>query len=141
MRSTVRLATVVAGTSLLSGCVSGPAPSSGESSGERVLVFSKTAGFRHGSIPVGVAAVKELGATAGLTVDATEDAAAFTHDNLRRYDFTNADPARSLRDGHIGIQNHGSGDQVSFRNVRIKELPARLKELPVRIKKLPVQGD
>ncbi|MGW7053957.1 ThuA domain-containing protein [Streptomyces sp. NPDC054887] len=35
-------------------------------------------------------------------------------------DFTNADPARSLRQGHIGIQNHGDGDQVSFRNVRVK---------------------
>ncbi|MGX1881536.1 ThuA domain-containing protein [Streptomyces sp. NPDC055287] len=34
-------------------------------------------------------------------------------------DFTNADPARSLRQGHIGIQNHGDGDQVSFRNVRV----------------------
>lgn len=40
-------------------------------------------------------------------------------------DYTNTDPARSLRDGHLGIQNHGAGDQVSFRNVRIKELPAR----------------
>jgi type 1 glutamine amidotransferase len=37
-------------------------------------------------------------------------------------DFTNADPARSLTSGHIGIQNHGTGDDVSFRNVRIKEL-------------------
>ncbi|MDK1347653.1 ThuA domain-containing protein [Streptomyces sp. 378] len=36
-------------------------------------------------------------------------------------DFTNADPARSLA-GHVGIQNHGTGDDVSFRNVRIKEL-------------------
>ncbi|MBT2490971.1 ThuA domain-containing protein [Streptomyces sp. ISL-96] len=35
-------------------------------------------------------------------------------------DFTNADPARSLRQGHIGIQNHGADDQVSFRNVRVK---------------------
>ncbi|WP_028813362.1 ThuA domain-containing protein [Streptomyces flavidovirens] len=35
-------------------------------------------------------------------------------------DFTNTDPARSLRQGHIGIQNHGDGDQVSFRNVRVK---------------------
>jgi len=33
----------------------------------------------------------------------------------------NTDPARSLA-GHIGIQNHGDGDDVSFRNVRIKEL-------------------
>lgn len=39
-------------------------------------------------------------------------------------DFTNTDPARSLTDGHIGIQNHSADDQVSFRNVRIKELPA-----------------
>ncbi|RUL90786.1 ThuA domain-containing protein [Verrucosispora sp. FIM060022] len=36
-------------------------------------------------------------------------------------DFTNTDPVRSLA-GHIGIQNHGTGDDVSFRNIRIKEL-------------------
>ncbi len=38
-------------------------------------------------------------------------------------DFTNTDPARSL-DGYIGIQNHGDGDNASFRNVRIKDLGA-----------------
>ncbi len=37
-------------------------------------------------------------------------------------DFTNTDPVRSLTSGHIGIQNHGDGDDVSFRNIRIKEL-------------------
>jgi hypothetical protein len=36
-------------------------------------------------------------------------------------EFTNTNPARSLA-GHVGIQNHGDGDDVSFRNVRIKEL-------------------
>jgi type 1 glutamine amidotransferase len=36
-------------------------------------------------------------------------------------DFTNTDPARSLA-GHVGIQNHGTGDDASFRNIRIKEL-------------------
>ncbi|MBB4901202.1 lectin [Streptomyces griseomycini] len=36
-------------------------------------------------------------------------------------DFTNTDPARSLRQGHIGIQNHGDGDEVSFRDIRIKQ--------------------
>jgi hypothetical protein len=40
-------------------------------------------------------------------------------------DFTNTDPVRSLRDGHIGLQNHGADDQVSFRDVRIKELPTK----------------
>jgi hypothetical protein len=36
-------------------------------------------------------------------------------------DFTNTDPVRSLA-GHIGIQNHGDGDEASFRNIRIREL-------------------
>jgi hypothetical protein len=37
-------------------------------------------------------------------------------------DFTNTTPARSLAQGHIGIQNHAPGDDVSFRNIRIREL-------------------
>jgi type 1 glutamine amidotransferase len=37
-------------------------------------------------------------------------------------DFTNTDPVRSLSSGYVGIQNHGTGDDVSFRNLRIKEL-------------------
>ncbi|MFI0511058.1 ThuA domain-containing protein [Streptomyces sp. WSLK1-5] len=35
-------------------------------------------------------------------------------------DFTNTDPVRSLQQGYIGIQNHGDGDDVAFRNIRIK---------------------
>jgi cytochrome c len=51
----------------------------------RVLVFSKTAGFRHSSIGVGLAAIKKLGQENGFSVDATEDAGAFTSKNLARY--------------------------------------------------------
>ena len=36
-------------------------------------------------------------------------------------DFTNTDPARNL-DGYIGLQNHGTGDQAAFRNIRVREL-------------------
>ncbi|GGW91684.1 lectin [Streptomyces chartreusis] len=36
-------------------------------------------------------------------------------------DFTNTDPVRSLKQGHIGLQNHGDGDEVAFRNIRIKQ--------------------
>ncbi|MFD6415263.1 ThuA domain-containing protein [Streptomyces sp. NPDC060194] len=54
--------------------------------GKRVLVFSKTAGFRHDSIPAGVAALKEIGAPAGITVDATEEAGQFNATNLAKYD-------------------------------------------------------
>lgn len=52
----------------------------------RALVFSKTAGFRHSSIPAGIAAIKQLGQEHNFTVDATEDAGAFTDENLSRYD-------------------------------------------------------
>ncbi|NUP37072.1 MAG: ThuA domain-containing protein, partial [Streptomyces sp.] len=86
MRSTGRTTTAVVGAALLLGCVSGPAASHSGQDGKRVLVFSKTAGFRHDSIPTGVQAVEQLGADAGFTVDATEDAGAFTAKNLRRYD-------------------------------------------------------
>jgi type 1 glutamine amidotransferase len=56
----------------------------------RVLVFSKTAGFRHDSIPDGIAALREIGAGDGnepaiFAIDATEDAAAFTGENLKKY--------------------------------------------------------
>jgi type 1 glutamine amidotransferase len=51
-----------------------------------VLVFSKTAGFRHDSIAVGTQAIRDLGAANGFSVTATEDAAAFTVANLNQYD-------------------------------------------------------
>ncbi|MET8781295.1 MULTISPECIES: ThuA domain-containing protein [unclassified Streptomyces] len=85
MHATGRLTTAVVGAALLLGCVSGPAASH-SADGKRVLVFSKTAGFRHDSIPDGVAAVQQLGETSGFAVDATEDAGAFTSKNLKRYD-------------------------------------------------------
>jgi type 1 glutamine amidotransferase len=70
---------------VLLGCLSAPAVSKADD-GKHVLVFSKTAGFRHDSIPEGVTAIRQLGASGGFTVDATEDAGAFTPAGLRRYD-------------------------------------------------------
>ncbi|MFE6159259.1 ThuA domain-containing protein [Streptomyces sp. NPDC056486] len=51
-----------------------------------VLVFSKTAGFRHDSIPAGTDTLRRLGQEQGFTVTATEDAKAFSPDNLSRYE-------------------------------------------------------
>ena len=48
-------------------------------------MFTKTAGFRHDSIPAAIAAVQQLGAANGFGVDQTEDAGAFTAANLARY--------------------------------------------------------
>lgn len=71
---------------LFAGCAaSGPAPEAGGEA-PRILVFSKTAGYRHASIPDGVAAVRALGAENGFAVDATEDASVFTDDGLAPYD-------------------------------------------------------
>jgi cytochrome c len=50
------------------------------------LVFSKTAAFRHGSIPVGIEAISQLGAENGFTVTATEDARVFSQRGLARYE-------------------------------------------------------
>jgi len=51
----------------------------------KVLVFSKTTGFRHDSIPDGIAAIKKLGAENNFAVDATEDAAVFNDTSLAQY--------------------------------------------------------
>jgi cytochrome c len=50
-----------------------------------VLVFSKTTGFRHDSIPDGIAAVRALGAEHGFRVDDTENAERFTDTTLAQY--------------------------------------------------------
>lgn len=51
-----------------------------------VLVFSKTAGFRHGSIPTGIEAVEKLGEENGFSVTATEDASVFNDADLAEYE-------------------------------------------------------
>ena len=66
-------------------CSAGPAAAAADSPYD-VLVFSKTAGFRHDSIPTGIQAIRDLGAANNFTVTATEDAAAFTPANLARYE-------------------------------------------------------
>jgi len=51
----------------------------------KVLVFSKTKGYRHGAIEVGKAAIQELGQKNNFDVDTTENAAVFTDENLKQY--------------------------------------------------------
>jgi cytochrome c len=52
---------------------------------KKVLVFSKTTGFRHESIEDGKLALIELGKNNDFEVDTTEDASHFTEDNLKKY--------------------------------------------------------
>lgn len=51
----------------------------------KILVFSKTAGFHHESIPSGIAALQKLGAENGFEVDTTTMSSKFTEENLAQY--------------------------------------------------------
>ena len=51
----------------------------------RILVFTKTAGFHHNSIAVGVPAIMQLGKENNFDVDTTSDAAKITEANLAKY--------------------------------------------------------
>jgi type 1 glutamine amidotransferase len=53
--------------------------------GERLLVFTRTTGFRHDAIPDAIAAVRRVAAESGLAVDATEDPAVFRDASLSSY--------------------------------------------------------
>jgi len=53
---------------------------------DEVLVFTKTEGYRHGSIEVGVASIKSLGLEHGFNVSHTEDATIFSADKLKQFD-------------------------------------------------------
>ena len=53
----------------------------------KVLIFSKTAAFRHTEcIPQGTVKIAQMGVQHGFDVDATEDASAFNDTNLAKYD-------------------------------------------------------
>ncbi|MFE9498059.1 ThuA domain-containing protein [Streptomyces collinus] len=115
MRATARTTTAALGAALLLGCMTAPAVSDPAHTTKRVLVFSRTAGFRHDSIPEGIAAVRQLGRAGGFTVDATEDAGAFTGKNLSRYDAvvfmsTTGDVLDTAQqDAFEGYVRHGGG--------------------------------
>ena len=90
-----RLVAAVLVALALTGCAGpGPEPGPGTAPGTTpagdadslsVLVFTRTTGFRHASIDDGVAAVRELGATSGFAVEATDDPARIEAATLERF--------------------------------------------------------
>jgi type 1 glutamine amidotransferase len=85
--------------------------------GFRVLLFSRTTGFRHDSIPAAVAALKELGAAGGYGAEATEDPAAFTAENLARFRvvvfvMTTGDPLDDAAQAHFEAWIAAGGNWV-----------------------------
>jgi len=67
-------------------CLSGIARDDAVNRRSRILVFTKTAGFRHASIPDGIAAMGRLAERHDLDLRCTEDASIFTPEHLQRFD-------------------------------------------------------
>jgi glucose/arabinose dehydrogenase/PKD repeat protein len=70
------------------GAPAGSVPAEGAAAAEPfdALVFSRTAGFRHDSIPTGIETITQLGAANDFTVTATEDASVFSDEGLAGYE-------------------------------------------------------
>jgi type 1 glutamine amidotransferase len=71
---------------VLSSCgTGGNSPVLSQTRPARLLVFSKTAAFRHASIPAAIAALRGLGQEHHVAIDFTEDSTVFTISNLVHY--------------------------------------------------------
>jgi type 1 glutamine amidotransferase len=86
MRRYRAVALAAVAVAIVAGIVALPAAAGPAEPRFKALVFSKTAAFRHASIPTAVAAIEQLGAENNFAVDATEDATAFNDANLAEYD-------------------------------------------------------
>ena len=85
----------------------------------RVLVFTKTAGFHHGSIPAGIAAIQKLGQENGFEVDTTTNAGKFNEDTLQQYAAviflnTTGDVLKIARDGSDLVFSISTDAGVTF---------------------------
>lgn len=65
--------------------ISGDADNKQNSSEFAVLIFSKTAEYRHRSIPAGISAIEAMGSRHNFRVEASEDATIFTDARLANY--------------------------------------------------------
>src|SRR5438270_31905 len=73
-----RAATLACSAAALAACASGsPAADTGGTQ-RNLLIYTRTLGFRHDSIPAALAAVRDLASREGLSALATEDPSTFT---------------------------------------------------------------
>ncbi|MFB6553487.1 ThuA domain-containing protein [Streptomyces sp. NPDC056405] len=78
-------------------------------------------GFKSADLPARDAALNPPGEWNTYELRVTGERLEIFLNGVKINDFTNTDPARSLRQGHIGLQNHGDGDEVAFRNIRVQQ--------------------
>lgn len=80
LKSTTRLLALLLAVG--AACDTGP---TSERESARVLVFSRTMGYRHASIEPGIEAIRAIGRDEGYEVEATEDPSVFETDGLDGY--------------------------------------------------------
>lgn len=86
MKNMTALLTLFSLLWVLMGCGGNQTTGQPPSTSSEVLVFTKTEGFRHSSIPNAVSALQELAAgESAFSITATEDASTFTTSNLENY--------------------------------------------------------
>ena len=81
MNKLLTMVAIVLGALILMYCT----VSSIEKQDAKVLVFSKTNGFRHESIPDGIRAIQQLGQQHGFTVETSEDSTVMNEDYLKDF--------------------------------------------------------
>jgi cytochrome c len=59
--------------------------SSYKNDSRKVLVFIKTSGFHHESIPAGIAAIEKIGRENNFSIDTSSDASVFNNNDLKKY--------------------------------------------------------
>lgn len=104
MRKRLAVAGLALATAVATVAVAGvgaPAQARAAGSLTNVLVFSKTAGFRHDSIGTGVDLIRQLGRTNGVKVN----------------DYASN---RAIASGYIGVQNDGAGLDINYRDIRVR---------------------
>jgi type 1 glutamine amidotransferase len=79
------LAALLVASSMGTVLASGDAVGADHRENFRILLFTRTAGFAHPSIPVAVGAIEQLGEQRHFGVDVTDDAGDFTPENLDGY--------------------------------------------------------
>lgn len=92
---------------------------SAQQANKKILVFSKTAGYYHESIPAGVKAIQALGREHHINVDTTKDAKVFNEGNLKTYDAvvflsTTGDVLNSLQQKAFENYIHSGGNFVGI---------------------------
>ena len=89
----ILITTLILTATLLPGCTSPTTDRVGRTSASatttetpHILVFTRTAGYHHESIPVGVQTLRELAQAEGIAVTASDDPALFDDASLSRFD-------------------------------------------------------